>query len=109
MLGLESAFFSNAGDKQANGEGAKDENQARKEEKPRKALKAAFTAIDSAFLDEKGEDFPTSGSCALVCFVEPGAVWAANAGDSRWTSSRNATPDWCKRCNSLCHSLTIIV
>ncbi len=83
MTGLEAAFFASADEKRENGGSEKDKSKLQKEEKPRKALKAAFTTLDAAFLDEKGKDFPTSGSCALVCFVEPAVVWSANVGDSR--------------------------
>lgn len=79
--GLEGAFFSSDGLEK----GGNDADKARKEETPRVALKGAFTSIDNFFLDTKGKSHPTSGSCALVCYLEQGALWAGNAGDSRYT------------------------
>ena len=50
---------------------------------PGVALKQAFLAIDSEFLDRYGRVSATTGSCGLVCYVEDGAVWSAIVGDSR--------------------------
>lgn len=95
MDGLEGMFFagSDAKDKAADQDSAgKDEKKSKKPEEAtrgskddptRQALKDTFRAIDLQFLEAHGQDHPTCGSCGLMCVLEEGCVWTANAGDSR--------------------------
>ena len=71
---LEGAFFS-AAESKAAGERAPSKVKA--------LLKRTFQTIDDEFFKALGDDFNVCGTCGVVCAVEDGCVWAANAGDSR--------------------------
>ena len=51
--------------------------------KAKTALKNTFQEIDVEFFKELGDEHNVCGSCAVLCVVEDGCVWAANCGDSR--------------------------
>jgi hypothetical protein len=79
-------FFSSVSKEARKGEDGSHLNaagQSCKNNEPGKALKKTFLAIDSEFLDLHGKKNPTTGSCALACYIEAGAVWSAVVGDSR--------------------------
>lgn len=69
--GLEGMFFSS------------DSAGAKKSGKAKAALKSTFKEVDEMFFKELGDEHNVCGSCAVLCVVEDGCVWAANCGDSR--------------------------